>query len=68
MVKCLELRNFLLNYFNLGWLLYDFRSERRHTIFNKGFNRKGVIAEDKTTRKLGFHALAACYAALKDRT
>jgi beta-glucuronidase len=49
-------------------LLYDFRSERRHTIFNKGFNRKGVIAEDKTTRKLGFHALAACYAALKDRT
>jgi beta-glucuronidase len=50
------------------WLLYDFRSERRHTIFNKGFNRKGVIAEDKTTRKLGFHALAACYAALKDRT
>jgi beta-glucuronidase len=47
------------------WLLYDFRSERRHTVFNAGFNRKGVIAEDKVTRKLGFHALADCYAALR---
>lgn len=43
------------------WLLYDFRSERRHTIFNGGFNRKGVIAEDKRTRKLGFQALAESY-------
>jgi beta-glucuronidase len=43
------------------WLLYDFRSERRQTIFNEGFNRKGVIAEDKRTRKLGFQALADSY-------
>lgn len=43
------------------WLLYDFRSERRHTLFNGGFNRKGVIAEDKRTRKLGFQALADSY-------
>lgn len=50
------------------WLLYDFRSERRHTVFNQGFNRKGVITEDKTTGKLGFHALAACHAAMKNRT
>jgi beta-glucuronidase len=43
------------------WLLYDFRSERRQTVFNQGFNRKGVIAEDKKTRKLGFYALAKSY-------
>lgn len=43
------------------WLLYDFRSERRQTLFNGGFNRKGVIAEDKRTRKLGFQALADSY-------
>jgi len=45
------------------WLLYDFRSERRQTVFNQGFNRKGVIAEDKKTRKLGFYALAKSYQA-----
>jgi beta-glucuronidase len=43
------------------WLLYDFLSERRQTIFNKGFNRKGVIAQDKKTRKLGFYALKEAY-------
>ncbi len=39
-----------------AWLLYDFRTERRQTGFQKGFNRKGLIAEDKTTRKLAFAA------------
>jgi beta-glucuronidase len=43
------------------WLLYDFRSERRQTVFNQGFNRKGLIAEDKTTRKLAFAVLADFY-------
>lgn len=43
------------------WLLYDFRSERRQTVFNQGFNRKGLIAEDKTTRKLAFDVLANFY-------
>lgn len=43
------------------WLLYDFRSERRQTRHQRGWNRKGVIAEDKATRKLGFAALAAAY-------
>jgi beta-glucuronidase len=43
------------------WLLYDFRSERRHTVFNRGYNRKGLIAEDKTTRKLAFQVLADHY-------
>jgi beta-glucuronidase len=43
------------------WLLYDFSSERRQTVFNQGFNRKGLIAEDKITRKLAFDVLAAFY-------
>lgn len=43
------------------WLLYDFRSERRQTVFNQGFNRKGLIAEDKQTRKLAFDVLARFY-------
>lgn len=43
------------------WLLYDFRSERRQTVFNQGFNRKGLIAEDKRTRKLAFEVLARYY-------
>jgi beta-glucuronidase len=43
------------------WLLYDFRSERRQTEFNQGYNRKGLIAEDKRTRKLAFGVLADYY-------
>jgi len=43
------------------WLLYDFRSERRQTVFNQGFNRKGLIAQDKQTRKLAFAVLAEFY-------
>lgn len=45
-----------------AWLLYDFRTERRQTGFQKGFNRKGLIAEDKTTRKLAFGVLAQLFA------
>jgi beta-glucuronidase len=40
-----------------AWLLYDFRSERRQTRFQRGWNRKGLIAEDKRTKKLAFAAL-----------
>jgi beta-glucuronidase len=43
------------------WLLYDFRSERRQTAHQRGFNRKGLIAEDKATKKRAFAALAAIY-------
>ena len=49
-----------------AWLLYDFRSERRQTGFQRGFNRKGLIGADKATKKLAFAALAACYRALDD--
>ncbi|MBM3521626.1 MAG: glycoside hydrolase family 2 [Alphaproteobacteria bacterium] len=44
-----------------AWLLYDFRTERRQTGFQRGFNRKGLIAADKATRKLAFAELAAIY-------
>ena len=44
------------------WLLYDFRSERRQTRHQRGWNLKGVIAADKQTKKQGFSALKAAYA------
>ncbi|MCA3604943.1 MAG: glycoside hydrolase family 2 [Methylobacterium sp.] len=47
-----------------AWLLYDFRSERRQTGFQRGFNRKGLLAEDKKTRKRGFFSLAEKFATL----
>ena len=43
------------------WLLYDFRSERRQTSFQRGFNRKGLVAEDKATKKLAFGRLASVF-------
>ena len=46
-----------------AWILYDFRSERRQTSFQRGFNRKGLISEDKATRKQAFHALAEMFRA-----
>jgi beta-glucuronidase len=48
-----------------AWLLYDFRSMRRQTREQGGFNRKGVIAEDKSTKKLAFHALVRCFHRLR---
>lgn len=44
------------------WILYDFRVERRQNVFQRGFNRKGLIAADKATRKAAFDVLAAYYA------
>ena len=43
------------------WILYDFRSERRQTKYQRGWNLKGIVAADKKTKKLGFVALKACY-------
>lgn len=48
------------------WVLYDFRTERRQTAFQRGWNRKGLIAEDKTTRKRAFAVLADHYRAMAD--
>ncbi len=44
------------------WILYDFRAERRYNRFQKGYNRKGLIAADKKTRKLAFYVLQKFYA------
>jgi beta-glucuronidase len=46
----------------IPWLLYDYRSERRQTRFQRGFNRKGLIAEDKATKKRAFTLIADRYA------
>ncbi len=43
------------------WILYDFRTERRRNSFQRGFNRKGLIDADKTTKKLAFDALKRFY-------
>jgi beta-glucuronidase len=48
------------------WLLYDFRTERRQTTFQRGFSRKGLIAEDKATKKLAFEVLAQQYRRLAE--
>ena len=44
------------------WLLYDYRTERRQTRNQRGISRKGLIADDKRTRKRAFAVLAAHYA------
>lgn len=43
------------------WILYDFRAERRQTRVQQGWNRKGLIAADKVTRKKAFNVLAEHY-------
>lgn len=43
------------------WILYDFRVERRQNIFQNGFNKKGLIAADKRTKKSAFGVLAQFY-------
>ena len=48
-----------------AWLLYDFSSERRQTSFQKGFNRKGLIAEDKSTKKQAYDLLGMLYREIK---
>ncbi len=43
------------------WILYDFRAERRYNRYQQGYNRKGLIASDKKTRKLAFYVLQKFY-------
>jgi beta-glucuronidase len=49
------------------WLLYDFRSPRRQTSIQNGLNRKGLIAEDKTTVKQVFDVIAKFYGDMRDK-
>ena len=44
------------------WILKDFRSPRRQTLFQQGWNRKGLVSETGE-RKLAFDVLADFYAA-----
>ncbi|GAK59864.1 beta-glucuronidase [Candidatus Vecturithrix granuli] len=43
------------------WILYDFRASRRYNRFQRGYNRKGLIAQDKQTKKLAFYVLQKFY-------
>jgi beta-glucuronidase len=43
------------------WILYDFTCPRRKNRHQRGFNRKGLIAEDKETRKKAFYTLQEFY-------
>ncbi|GAB6090621.1 PhzF family phenazine biosynthesis isomerase [Spirochaeta dissipatitropha] len=43
------------------WILHDFRCPRRTNRYQKGYNRKGLLAEDKKTRKLAFFTLQDFY-------
>jgi beta-glucuronidase len=43
------------------WILYDFRTPRRLNRYQRGYNRKGLIAADKSTRKQAFFILQAFY-------
>lgn len=43
------------------WVLYDFRTPRRVNRYQRGYNRKGIIAADKKTRKLAYFVLQAFY-------
>ena len=47
------------------WILYDFTCPRRQNRFQKGYNRKGLIAEDKKTKKLAFFTLKRFYESQK---
>ncbi len=43
------------------WILYDFRAPRRQNRYQQGWNRKGLIAADKKTRKRAFFILQDYY-------
>jgi len=43
------------------WILYDFKSPRRTNNFQEGYNRKGLIAEDKKTKKMAYSTVQELY-------
>ncbi|GHU30025.1 beta-glucuronidase [Spirochaetia bacterium] len=44
------------------WILYDFRCPRRLNRYQEGFNRKGLIDADRTTKKPAFYVMQVFYA------
>lgn len=51
----------------MPWLLYDYRTERRQTRHQQGLSRKGLVAEDKATRKQAFGVLAEWYLSMSGK-
>ena len=43
------------------WILYDFRCPRRRNSYQQGYNRKGLLSEDKQYRKPAFWVLKRFY-------
>ncbi|MDR2742458.1 MAG: hypothetical protein LBB98_09945 [Treponema sp.] len=43
------------------WILYDFRCPRRLNRYQEGFNRKGLIDQDRKTKKLAFDVMRRFY-------
>ena len=43
------------------WLLFDFRTPHRMNQFQKGFNRKGLLSEDKKQKKKAFYIMQEFY-------
>jgi hypothetical protein len=39
------------------WVLYDFRSQLRQESHERGYNRKGLIADDHRSRKIAFRTV-----------
>lgn len=43
------------------WILFDFRTPRRMSAWQKGRNTKGLLSEDKKHRKLAFYVMQEFY-------
>lgn len=43
------------------WILFDFRCPRRTNTYQRGYNRKGLLAEDKVTKKAAYYVLQQYY-------
>jgi beta-glucuronidase len=46
------------------WVLYDFRSPLRQNRYQRGYNRKGLVADDHRSRKLAFETVREVYRGL----
>ena len=43
------------------WILYDFQTPLRQNKYQRGYNRKGLVAEDHRTRKMAFETVREVY-------
>ncbi len=47
------------------WIFIDFRAVRRQNIHQEGFNRKGLISEDRKTKKMAYYVTQKHYSTIK---